>query len=103
MLCFSRVRGFLQDGREELLKELEKKKALHQKLSAELERYKSCDPERVEELRECSHWTHIVCLLPTAAQWKLYFYLKEVQQSFHIHIQVHHSQSTLWPNRAIQL
>ena len=40
------------DGREELLKELEKKKALHQKLSAELERYKSCDPERVEELRQ---------------------------------------------------
>lgn len=35
----------------ELLKALEEKKALKQKVSKELEQYKACDPERLSELR----------------------------------------------------
>jgi hypothetical protein len=42
----------LQGERDDLLKELEEKKSLHKKLSAELEEYKSCDPERVETLKK---------------------------------------------------
>jgi hypothetical protein len=44
----------LQGERDDLLKELEEKKSLHKKLSAELEEYKSCDPERVETLSRFS-------------------------------------------------
>lgn len=66
---------YIQDGREELLKQLEEKKSLHHKLSMELERYKSCDPERVQELRECAS-------SPDAAQGASHdFYLKEVHKS----------------------
>lgn len=40
------------EEREQLLKSLEVKSALKKKLSAELEKYKSCDPERMKELRK---------------------------------------------------
>ena len=40
------------EEREHLLKSLEEKTKLKKKLAAELEQYKSCDPERMKELRK---------------------------------------------------
>ena len=42
------------EEREQLLKSLAEKTALKKKLEAELEKYKSCDPERIKELRMCN-------------------------------------------------
>ena len=42
------------EEREQLLKALEEKTQLRKKLEAELEKYKSCDPERMKELRKQS-------------------------------------------------
>ena len=51
--------------REQLLKSFEEKNQLKRKLAAELEKYKSCDPERLKELSK--HIIHNVAalLLPT--------------------------------------
>ena len=38
--------------REQLLQSLQEKMQLRQKMAAELEKYKACDPDRMKELRK---------------------------------------------------
>lgn len=40
------------EEREQLLRALQEKRQLRKKLTDELEKYKSCDPERMKELRK---------------------------------------------------
>ena len=52
------------DEREQLLHSLKDKTEQRQKLAAELEKYKACDPDRMKELRKhiYSHIPMYVCL-----------------------------------------